>query len=242
MRIARTFWFALVCALLVGGGLGARCIGQSLRPATCATFAADGSLATGTLHNGEFQIKVDGHPTTVRIEGGPQYRGSCEEAFSEDGKWLAAVVPANELTILILDRKAQTLHQFSSDWHQLRNAPLEPGYGFSFLGGFLSDDSLALWRYVPRAVPDPSDGSHVDLHLQRWSVNGELLSDQNLGIETRGRPAPISLGAGSFVWIPAGCTTGTCYTSMKISGTTLIPTGNLSLPKDFASQPCTDPW
>lgn len=241
MGIGRTLRFAVVSALLFGGCFGARCFAQSIRPATCATFAADGSLATGTLHNGELQIKVDGRATVVRVEGGPQYRGSCEEAFSEDGKWLAAVVPANELTILILDRKVQTVHQFSSPWHQLRNAPLEPGYASSFLEGFLSDDSLALWRYAPRAAAEPSDGSHVDLHLQRWSVDGELLSDQNLGgIAKLGR-APISLDAGRFAWIPAECNTGWCYRGMKISGTTLTDTGNLSLPSDFASQPVPIP-
>jgi hypothetical protein len=236
MRVAHTSRFALACAFLVAGALGTHCIGQSLRPATCATFAANGSLATGILHDGEFQIKVDGRATVARVEGGPQYRGSCEEAFSEDGKWLAAVVPANELTILIFDRKARTLHQFSSDWHQLRNAPLEPGYTFSFLEGFLSDDSLALWRYVPRAVVDPSNGSYVDLHLQRWSVNGELLSDQNLGGIAKPGRAPISLDADSLVWIPVECNTGWCYRGVKISGTTLTSTGNLSLPSDFAWQ------
>ena len=162
MGLARTSHFALVLALLFGGCFGARCFGQSTRLATCATFAADGSLATGTLHNGELKINLDGHTMLIRIEGGFQYRDSCEESFSDDGKWLAVVVPADELTILIVDRKVQTLHrQFSSEWHQLRNVPLEPGYTFSHLDGFLHDGSLALWRYVPRAVADASDGSQL---------------------------------------------------------------------------------
>jgi hypothetical protein len=234
MKVARTLQFTLVSALLFGECFGARCFGQSIRPATCATFAADGNLATGSLHNGELKIEVDGHVAVVRVEGGPQYRGSCEEAFSEDGKWLAAVVPANKLTVLIFDRKAEKLHQFSSDWHQLRNAPLEPGYSSLFLEGFLSDESLALWRYVPRAVTAPSDGSHVDLHRQRWSLNGELLSDQDLGdIATAGR-APISLDAGSLVWIPVQCNKGWCYRGVKIFGTTITSAGDLKLPSDVA--------
>lgn len=239
MGLARTSHFALVLALLFGGCFGARCFGQSTRLATCATFAADGSLATGTLHNGELKINLDGHTILIRIEGGFQYRDSCEESFSDDGKWLAVVVPADKLTILIVDRKVQTLHrQFSSEWHQLRNVPLEPGYTFSHLDGFLHDGSVALWRYVPRAVADASDGSHVDLHLQRWSVDGELLSDQSLGDVSAGqaqRP-PINLDDDSFVWIPAGCETGWCYRGMKISGPTLTPAGYLSLPTDLASQ------
>jgi hypothetical protein len=196
------------------GSLG-KCDAQNSVVGVCVAFAEDGALATGTLEKGELETRLEEHGTVtatshMAIAGIPLGRLSqhCEEAFSNDGKWLATVVPGSDLTVIILDRKTKTVHRsFSSAWHQLHDMSIEPMYRSSILGGFLQDDSLVLWRYVPRAVADTADASNADLHMQRWSVEGELLSDRDLsevGLSPSGRQ-PIILNGLNLLWIPSRC-------------------------------------
>ena len=170
-------------------------------------------------------------------------RQLCEEAFSADGQWLATVVPGSELTVVIVDRKALGIHKtFSSEWFRSHDLPIEPGYRSSFLGGFLQDDSVVLWRYVPRAVPDTSDALNVDLHLQRWSVEGELLSDQNLGRVESG-PAgrePIAFNGLGLLWIPSECDVF-CYKKLRVSATLIAENDILKLPGENAAKPVALP-
>ncbi|MFY9909958.1 MAG: hypothetical protein WAK56_08960, partial [Candidatus Sulfotelmatobacter sp.] len=167
----------------------------------------------------------------------------CEESFSGDGKWLATVVPNEELTVLIFDRKTKTVHRsFSSEWYQLRGAPIELMYKSSFLGGFLEDDSLMLWRYVPRAVANTTDASNADLHLQRWSIDGELLSDRDLGDAAWGPYGrqPFVDGGG-LLWRPSTCGEVFCYRGIKVSAAGIEDAGILKWPKDNADEPVALP-
>jgi len=113
--------------------------------------------------------------------------------------------------------------------------PIEPGYRSSFLGGFLQDDSLVLWRYVPRAIANTTDASNADLHMQRWSVEGELLSDQNLGAVGGGPGGrqPVALDRLSMLWIPSKCE-GFCFRGVRVSNGQIAEAGMLKLPGDAA--------
>ncbi|MBZ5491237.1 MAG: hypothetical protein LAO76_09930 [Acidobacteriia bacterium] len=209
-----------------------------MRTRTCVAFAPDGALATGTVKTDEVEIKlkVSDAPVVTTHTSVPNSR-SCEETFSNDGKWLATVVSGSELTVVIHDSKTGSIHkQFSSEWRQVAHQPIEWSYESSFLGGFLPDDSLIVWRYVPRAVADPVDASHIDLHLQRWSIEGEMLSELDLGdlgFGVGGRHPIFANGLG-LVWVPGRCASP-CYKKIKISGAQ--EAGFLNLPADVATGP-----
>jgi len=235
-------WIVLLSALLFSCGSSRECRAQNPVIGTCAAFAGDGALATGTLRDGDLETKVEQRAVVATTRTGlarTPFRGLsrlCEEAFSDDGKWLATVVAGDELTIVIFDRNAKAVHgNFSSEWYGLRNLPIEPGYRSSFLGGFLQDDSLILWRYVPRAGTKVTDASNADVHLQRWSVEGELLSDQNLGAVGGGPGGrqPIALDRLSLLWIPSKCE-GFCFRGVRVSGGQIADAATLKLPNDAA--------
>ena len=237
---------SFVSALWFNCGSHEKCDAQNSVTGTCVAFAEDGALATGTLRNGDLETNLEekGNVTTttqmpiarIPVGGLSQH---CEEAFSGDGKWLATVVPSSNLTVIIMDRKTKTLYgSFSSEWHQLHSIPIESMERSSFLGGFQQDDSLVLWRYVPRAGVDSTDASNADLHVQRWSVEGKLLSDQNLGgvgFGPGGRQ-PLALSGFDMLWIPSRCD-GFCYRGVKISGEHTENAGALELPSDNAAEP-----
>jgi hypothetical protein len=243
-------WAVFLAALLFNYGSHETCDAQSPVTGTCVAFAEDGALARGTLRSGELEIALDenaGATATTQIPvaripvaGLPQL---CEEAFSSDGKWLAAVVPSSNLTMVVLDRKTKTVHcSFSSEWRKLDNTPLESMYQSSFLGGFQHDDALVLWRYVPRFVADGADGPHTDLHLQRWSVDGQLLSDLNLGEGGHGSGGrqPLALSDFHKLWIPDNSGTFD-YRGVKVSGEQIEGVGTLGLPRDNAVEPAILP-
>src|SRR6266849_1618263 len=241
MRLRHTVF---LFSLLLSYGLDQRCYGQHTRMALCAAFAGDGALATGTLRidDLETRLKEAGAAVVTTHTSIVNFR-SCEETFSNDGKWLATVVPSNELTVVIHDRKTGSVHRrFSSAWQRLGIHPLESAYGSSFLGGFLPDDSLVLWRYVPREVADPSDSCNVDLHLQRWSIEGELLSEQNLGDlgSGLGGRRPIPMGGLKFLWLPGKCSSA-CYRGIKVFDGQIEEGGNLTLPENTVAEPVSLP-
>ena len=212
---------------------------QIKRTQACAAFAPDGALATGTLKESNLQtiLSEPGAPS-VTTHTSVAYFRSCEEAFSGDGKWLATVISGSELIVVIQSRKTGVMHKkFSSEWERLGSSPLEWAYKSPFLAGFLPDDSLALWRYVPQAVSDPADGSHLDLHMQRWSVEGKILSDLNLGNlgSGLGGRQPIPAASLDLLWLPAE--QGGSYRGIKISGEQIEPAGTLTLPGERVTGP-----
>jgi hypothetical protein len=203
-------------------------------------FAPDGTLATGTVKTDEVEIKlnVSGAPVVTTHASIPNSR-SCEETFSNDGKWLATVVSGSQLTVVIRDGQTGSIHkQFSSEWRQVAHRPIEWAYTSSFLGAFLPDDSLVLWRYVPSSVADPADGSRLDLHLERWSVEGDLLSELDLGelgFSVGGRH-PIFADGLRLLWLPGKCRSA-CYKGVSVSGTQIQKERDLTLPDDTAVDP-----
>src|SRR5438270_1020417 len=111
-----------------------------------------------------------------------------------------------------------------------------------FLRGFLADNSLLLWRYVPRPMTDQSDASNIDLHLQCWSIDGEMrfeLTLGDLGFGLQGRQPIFARGAG-LMWLPGKCTF-TCYKAMIVSGTQIEESGNLMPPDNLAAPPAPLP-
>jgi len=214
--------------------------GQGTRTRACAAFALNGTLATGTIKDDVIEIKLNAlGASAVTTHASIDNSRRCEEKFSSDGKWLATVVPGNELTVVIHDGKTGSVHkQFSSAWRLLPHYPIEWAYTSSFLGGFLSDDSLVLWRYVPRAAADPAVKSQLDLHLQRWSIDGELLSELDLGElgSAVGERQPISADGLGLLWLPGTCRP-TCYKGLRIAGTQIQKEGDLTLPDDTAVSP-----
>jgi hypothetical protein len=227
-------------SLLISSALFERSFCQNRRTPVCATFSTAGALATGTLKDEELEtrLSVSGTPdvtTHTSIVGARR----CEQTFSNDGKWLATVVSGNELAIVIYDGKTGTVHkQFSSPWRQIDKRPLEWAYMSSFLGGFLADNSLLLWRYVPRPAADLSNVPNIDVHVQRWSVDGEMLSELNLGDLGFGVQGgqPIFARGTSLMWLPGKCGS-ICYKTMKVSGTQIEQAGNLTPPDNLAAPP-----
>lgn len=223
---------------------GHGCFAQ-MEVGTCAAFSQDGTLAIGMVRNGSLETKLDTPRSSVVTVtesldnqfsyGRPRH---CEEAFSSDGKWLATVIPSNRLTIVIFDRKTSKVHKtFSSAWFQLDSNPLEWAYSSRFLAAF-KDDSVFLWRYVPRAVADKTDGSNADLHLQRWSVDGQLISDQNLGAlgSGPGERSPIDSDGLSNILVPGFCDS-VCYKRISASSSQVTLESIVSMPKDNAAEP-----
>jgi hypothetical protein len=246
--LAAVRWIGFLSPILFNCVLPERCVAKNSVIGACVAFAVDGALATGTLTKDELETKLDEHGsvtgTTHTAIAGVPFGGwprHCEEAFSNDGKWLATVVPSNNLTVIILDRKTKTVYRsFSSEWHQLHNLSVESTYRSSFLGGFLQDDSLVLWRYIPRAVADTANASNADLHMQRWSVDGELLSDRNLGATgfTPSGRQPVIVNGLNLLWIPSECEVS-CYSyrSVRVSDDRVENVGTLSLPSDTSAEP-----
>ena len=241
MRLRRA---TFVLFFLISSALVDQSFCQNLRTPVCVTFSAAGALATGTLKDEELETRlsvseVPAVTTHTSIDGGRR----CEQTFSNDGKWLATVVSGNELTVIIHDGKTGAIYkQFSSPWRQIDKRPPEWAYMSSFLGGFLADNSLLLWRYVPRPVADRSDASNIDLHVQRWSVDGEMLSELNfggLGFGLQGRQ-PIFARGSSLMWLPGKCGS-ICYKTMKVSGTQVEEAGNLTPPDNMAGPPAPLP-
>jgi hypothetical protein len=166
-------------------------------------------------------------------------RGDCEQGFSGDGEWLITILPTDKLTIQILDVKKQELHsQFSSEWHTFHNMALEPGYHSRFLGGFAPDDAIILWRYVPEEGRSPTDASIVHLHCQQWSVEGELISDQDLGVLgfAVGGREPIFGAISKQFWIPNDCGYE-CYRRFRLDGDHAVSDGILTFPKNVVGVP-----
>jgi len=241
MRLRRA---AFVFFFLISSALVEQSFCQNLRTPVCVTFSAAGALATGTLKDDELETRlsvseVPAVTTHTSIEGARR----CEQTFSNDGKWLATVVSGNELTVIIHDGKTGAIYkQFSSPWRQIAKRHPEWAYMSSFLGGFVADNSLLLWRYVPRPVADPADASNIELHVQRWSVDGEMLSELNLGdlgFGLQGRQ-PIFARGSSLMWLPGKCSS-ICYKTMKVSGTQVEEAGNLTPPDNLAGPPAPLP-
>lgn len=239
MRLRRA---TFVFSVLISFALVEQSFGQDLRTPVCVTFSAAGALATGTLKDDELEIRLSVSEipdviTHTSIAGARH----CEQTFSNDGKWLATVVSGSDLTVVIHDGKTGTVHkQFSSPWRQTEGRPLEWAFMSSFMGGFLADNSLLLWRYVPRRIAGPTDTSNIDLHVQRWSIDGEMLSEVNLGeLGLQGRQPIFARGA-SLMWLPGKCGS-ICYKTMKVSGAQIEEAGNLTPPDNLAAPPAPLP-
>jgi hypothetical protein len=232
--------FIFIFSLIIGSGFFFQSYGQTMRTQACVAFAPDGALATGTLKEGDLETRLSepGAAAVVTHTSISKFRG-CEEALSEDGKWLATTVPGSrELTVLIHDRKTGALHRrFSSEWKRLDSSPLEWVYKSSFLGGFLPDDSLVLWRYIRQASAGAAEAYHINLHMQRWSVEGELLSELNLGElgSGVGGRQPISIGGLGLLWLPGE--QGGSYRGIKLSGKEIEDAGTLTLPGESVIGP-----
>jgi hypothetical protein len=235
-----------VLTILIGIICSMRCAGQTPLILACAAFSADGAAATGTIKGGDLETRltVPGiSPNLLHFQVGNS--NGCEEAFSKDGRWLATVVAAEKLTVFITDRVAGTSHgRFESDWNTFRKMPLEPGYRAPFLGGFADDGSLVLWRYIPQKGSNETDASTVRIHLQRWSVDGDLLSEDDLGplgYEAGGR-VPLAADALGQLWVPGGCG-DRCYRGISFTPETgrLGASASLTLPKAIAATPINLP-
>lgn len=211
------------------------CHSQNALPRTCSAFAPDGTLATATGKNGDLELKITDTDNKVIFDEVQQLPGAlpktCEQAFSADSKWLATVAYANELTVFVVDLKSRRLQKpFSSPWFRY-----EFDAGSRFLAGFLPDDSLALARYVRPNVADRSDYSHVKLHLQNWSLNGELLSDQDVG-DHYGSGQPVFFSDFKRLWVQGNCgTTTLCQRAVTVSGGDVHEQSSFKLSGDFAA-------
>jgi hypothetical protein len=226
--------FLAVCLTF---GLSKPCYGRSGRNVACAAFSTDGDLATATLKGDDLETRLDSGGAVVTTHTSVDFMRGCEEAFSEDGKWLATAVPGSELNVIIHDGKTGQLYRrFSSPWRQLKSHTPEWFYQSSFLGGFLQDDSLVLWRYVPRA--DLANVSAADLHMERWNIQGTLLSDLDLGDVgyASGGSQPLALNGLTMLWLPGRCRPD-CFRAVKVSESTIEDTGELTLPDDTAVEP-----
>ena len=215
-------------------------MGQNARTPACSVISADGALATGTIRNGDLTTRLEeAGSTAITIHDPAANALRCEEAFSVDGQWLITIVPSDKLNVLVIDRKTKAVHkQFSSDWNTFKTMPFEPLYQALFVGGFLDDGSIVIWRYVPERGQTDADASHVVLHLQRWSVDGELLSDQNLGggLAGSGARAPLTSDNLHRLWLPDRCGRA-CYSGMSLQANKFTANGSLTLPQDDAANP-----
>lgn len=216
---------------------------QGIPVIACTTFAHDGALATATIRDdSKVEIKITesgAGVVTTRLD--IPFSKSCEQAFSNDGFWLASVVRSDSLKIIVVDRKSGLIHhQFSSPWSQNQPPfPTESGYRNTILAGFLPDQSLAIWRYLPRGAADPRG---TDLHLQLWSVEGELISDQAVGSASDGPYAPIINSSLTQFWIPGNC--ATCYQGFSLADGKIVPSDALKVLREgdrgFAALPEQD--
>ncbi|HYX53150.1 MAG TPA: hypothetical protein VE783_06845 [Candidatus Limnocylindrales bacterium] len=224
--------FILLFALLLFRAASPFSSAQTTPHGICSAFAPDGTLATATGRNGDLELKITDPESKVVLDEVQQLPGAlakkCEQAFSPDSKWLVTVVYANELTVFVYNLEARRLQKkFSSPWFGF-----ETGYGSTFLAGFLPDDSLVLVRYVRQNVADHSDASHIKLHLESWSVNGELLSDREIGDDYYGRQ-PVFFSDLDLLWIQDNCGTTICETGWTISKTGITKEGSFQLPGDY---------
>jgi len=216
----------------------ASCFGQTPRTAACTVFAADGSLATGTVRDGDLETRLDVPGSPVRtIHTSVGNASGCEEAVSSDGKWLATVVPGDKLTVLITDMKAGALHsRFSSEWHTFNGYPFERNRSMP-LGGFAADNSIILYRDVPqqRAGRGGADG---ELHVQHWSTESRLLWEDNFGITDVGCGGDDPIAAQNLqrLWVPRGCFTRG-YQGFTFDQRDWIADNSLTLPKHYTSTP-----
>jgi hypothetical protein len=112
---------------------------------------------------------------------------------------------------------------------------LVPGRGW-LLAGFFPDGSLVLWRYVRLTT------TVVEFHVQRWSVEGELLSDQDFGDVGLGVGglAPFTLEGLSSIWISEGCGAG-CYRGACFDRARFEQIQPLTLPKETVAKPVAIP-
>jgi hypothetical protein len=231
---------ACVLTVLIGCIWSMQCAGQTSPISACAAFSADGTSATGTIKGGDLETRLTPLGSSSKVlhsSVGNSIR--CEAAFSKDGRWLATVVAAEKLTVFITDRAAGTSHgRFESDWNTFHRMPFELEFRYRFLGGFSDDGSLILWRYIPQKGATESDASSVRIHLQRWSVDGDLLSDEDLGLlgyEGGGREPPSADGFGKL-WVPGGCG-NQCYRGISFEPGHLVASASLTMPKANAATP-----
>jgi hypothetical protein len=227
-------------ALLLAFSYAHRSLAQFIPTTACATFDSSGALSTGTIRDlSDIEIKLsEPNARAVTAHVTIPFSKFCEQAFSIDGSWLATVVRADALYVVIVDRKSGHIQkQFSLPWQLFRKFPFEPESHSAFLAGFLPDNSLALWRYVPHDLSDPHSAPSVDLHMQSWSLNGELLSDRPLGdVEGGGdRRGPIPAYGLSRLWVPAGCTA--CYQGLSLADGRIVPTDFLTVPGEQRREP-----
>jgi hypothetical protein len=201
-------------------------------------------LTTSTIKDGDLETRLafPGMPSkTIHTTVGTSW--NCEEAISSDGTWLATVISTDKLTVQVIDLRSRELHrQYSSEWHTFHGMKLEPGYRAPFLGGFSADDSLVLWRYVPEKRDAASNASAANLHLQRWSVDGELIADDDLGVSGFGGAGrePISADGLHRLWIPGGCGIA-CYRGVSVDQGHVHAEGSLTIPFNDASVPIDIP-
>ena len=177
-------------ALVIAGQCNRLWADQKPRTIACVAFAPDGSLATGTIRDGELETRLAQPKLPItRVQTFVGNARDCELAFSPDGKWLAAVIQNDKLTVLIFDRNTGTTYRnFSSEWHTLEShadtvphIDSESKYWLPHLGGFLQEGSLVLWQISPPAGRlSFTIASGTALHLERWSIQGTRLSDQYL--------------------------------------------------------------
>ena len=159
-------------------------LGQFIPVTACVTFSSSGALATGTVRDrSDIEIRLaEPAARSVAIHVNIPFSESCEQAFSSDGNWLATVVKAEALQVVILNCKSGLVQaQFSSPWQLFHKFPFESQSRSGFLAGFTPNDNVALWRQVPHDPTDTRASPLIDMHVQIWSVKGELLVDQLLG-------------------------------------------------------------
>ncbi len=241
MKLGQT---ACVLLALIGCICSMQCAGQTPLISACAAFSADGTSATGTIKGGDLETRLTplGSASKVLRSSVGNSIG-CEAAFSKDGRWLATVVPAEKLTVFITDRAAGILHRrFESDWNTFHKMPFELEYRFPFLGGFSDNGSLILWRYIPQKGASESDTSSVRIHLQRWSIDGDLLSDEDLGLlgYESGAREPLSADGFGKLWVPGGCG-NQCYRGFSFEPGHLVASSSLTMPKANAATPISLP-
>src|SRR5664280_149536 len=222
-----------------------RASGASSVPETCVAFSNDGSLSKGTVFQDGLKValNVKGMEVTKKVEihDSTQSFRTCEQGFSDDGRWIGAVVASDSLMVAVLDRSDGSVHrQFSLPWNKLNDHTTERSYGASYFGGFLPDDSMVIWRYVPQPRSSPNAEPTAKIHLQRWRVDGALLSDRNIGEMTlTGNVAnPLPIDRFNLVGIPRGDRSDR---GVKLSEAQLESAGTLTLPKDTIANPAAMP-